>query len=431
MTLLDKFRTQSRDKHPDPAVRLAYVEEIPLGERGAIAAVAREDEDPRVRKAAVSKLMDPAALGAIAASDADEGVRAQAAAMLRDIALDAFEGLGENDSLDAVDAIADQKLLLHVAKASPRDVVALKAVARMSTMAGGPDAHALGSIARHAGSEAARRDAFDLLRQRGERAEIMAVAMNGEFKDTAAAAVEWFAAERDDLERIAGMSRNKAAAKRARGILREAEERQAAADAAARAAASALALEAAAADAGSTRAAPPPAEIAAIDPPAVPLDPEAAAREEEQRRQGAEAEERARAEEQAARERAEADAGARAAAEAEAREKAEAEAARREAERREAREANERARREGLARMHNLLGRVEPLAAKPDITLKAADRALRDVRAALEDIPPLPSRADFEDVSQRLKAAQSALADKVHELKTAAEWRQWANAGVQ
>ena len=48
--------------------------------------------------------------------------------------------------------------------------------------------------------------------------------------------------------------------------------------------------------------------------------------------------------------------------------------------------------------MHNLLGRVEQLGGKTDISLKAADRALRDVRAALASIPPLPSRADYEDV---------------------------------
>ena len=54
MTLLDRFRTQARDKHQDPAVRLAFVEELPLAERETIATIAREDEDPRVRKAAVA-----------------------------------------------------------------------------------------------------------------------------------------------------------------------------------------------------------------------------------------------------------------------------------------------------------------------------------------------------------------------------------------
>ena len=71
MTLLDRFRTPSRQKHPDPAVRLAYVAELPLTERDLIVAAAREDEDVRVRRAAVAKLLDPAALPAIARDDAD------------------------------------------------------------------------------------------------------------------------------------------------------------------------------------------------------------------------------------------------------------------------------------------------------------------------------------------------------------------------
>ena len=41
MTLLDRFRTQPRQKHPDPAVRLAYVTELPLSERDLIVAAAR------------------------------------------------------------------------------------------------------------------------------------------------------------------------------------------------------------------------------------------------------------------------------------------------------------------------------------------------------------------------------------------------------
>jgi hypothetical protein len=42
MTLLDRFRTQSREKNPDPAVRLAFVDELALDDRATIAAVARE-----------------------------------------------------------------------------------------------------------------------------------------------------------------------------------------------------------------------------------------------------------------------------------------------------------------------------------------------------------------------------------------------------
>ena len=64
----------------------------------AIAAIARDDEDPRVRKAAVAKLMRPSVLATIAREERDETVKAQALAMLRDIALEAFEEIGEADS---------------------------------------------------------------------------------------------------------------------------------------------------------------------------------------------------------------------------------------------------------------------------------------------------------------------------------------------
>jgi peroxiredoxin Q/BCP len=90
MTLLDRFRTQSRDKHPDPAVRLAFVDELPIDDRTTIAAMAREDDDARVRRAAVAKLMAPGPLAAIARDDRDESVRQQAVTMLRDIALEAL-----------------------------------------------------------------------------------------------------------------------------------------------------------------------------------------------------------------------------------------------------------------------------------------------------------------------------------------------------
>jgi hypothetical protein len=101
MALLDRFRTQSGHKHPDAAVRLAFVQELPLDERELLSEIAREDTEPRVRRAAVAKLMDPAALAHVAAGDADEQVRAQALTMLRDLALEAFEGIGETESASA------------------------------------------------------------------------------------------------------------------------------------------------------------------------------------------------------------------------------------------------------------------------------------------------------------------------------------------
>ncbi len=448
MTLLDRFRTQPQ-RHPDPAVRLAHLGEIPLTEREVIAAIAREDEDVRVRRAAVAKLMDPAALGAIFRDDGDESVRGQAAEMLRDIALEAFEGVAEADSLEAVDALTDVRTLAQIAKTAGREIVALRALSRVA------DLHLLGSIARHAESEAARRGALERLR--GDKAEVLAVALNSEFKDTALAAVDLIA-DHAELEQIASRARNKSAAKRARAIVREAEERTAR-EAAGQAAADEIRPE------------PDPT----TEQP--DLEAERAAEEARQRRAQKEQEEAAeRARAQAAAEQAEKDEARRvserrhvrlaelvevavaAAADADlasarkrvgvttrewkdlatgiavdpalAAKYAEAEShlAARE---RELVEADARARREALARVQHLVTRAEALAARSDLTLKAADRAVREVRTALGAVPPLPSKQDYETITARLRAALAVLTPKAQELREADDWQLWANVGVQ
>jgi hypothetical protein len=468
MTLLDRFRTQTRHNHPDTAVRLAYIAELPLDERDLIVAVAREDEDARVRCAAVAKLMDPSALAAVALDDADEHVRAQAIAMLRDIALDAFEGVSVAEALAAVDALRDTKTLAQIAKTSPREEVARRALARVD------DVHAFGSIARRAVLEPIRRAAFDGLQDRGE---LLGVAMNGEFKDTAVAAVERLV-DRAQLEQVAARGNNKSAAKRARGVLRELDER--------------AAQEAVAA----APRVPDPAATAHDEPVEVAPPPEALARVEDLRAvetalKEAEAA-RLRDEQQAERARAAAAKQAREEAREQARKEARKEAERT-AERRRVRlaeladeaesaatdadlasarrrmavahrewtdlgtggaidpevesrlagaearltaretelhEADARARREALNRLHQLLARVEQLTTA-DLSLKAAERALRDVRAALSDVPPLPSKRDYEEAIRRLRAALASLTTKVQELREVAGWQRWANVGIQ
>ncbi len=418
MTLLDRFRTQPRHKHPDPAVRLAYVEEIPLEERETIVAIAREDESAKVRLAAVAKLLDPAALGSVTRDDRDEAVRQKAAMMLRDIALDAFEGTSEADGVAAVDAVTDVKALAEISRAATREVVALRALSRLA------DPHTLGSVARHAASEAARMGALAWLRERGEQAELLAVALNGEYKDTAIAAVDLIA-DRAGHEQIASRGKNKSAVKRARGLINEADEQQAAEEtlaAAARAAAGLASAEAA--DRTARAAAEESARLAAI-----------AAVEE--------AAARAQADAERAPQEAEAVAARQAAAEI---------AEQREAERRRQAEIDReaaceretlrqaeiaRARQEAIAPLQQLLARVEPLITKADLTLKAGERAVRDVRSALAAIPPVLVQAGQDaagavgDVTRRLKAVQVALAPKVQELRDADEWRRWANLGVQ
>jgi Domain of Unknown Function (DUF349) len=467
MALMDRFRAHPGHKHPDPATRLEFLEALPLDERELIAEVAREDVEARVRRAAVAKLLDPATLAVIARDDADEGVRAQANMMLRDLALEAFEGCGETESLAAVDGLVDAKALGVAAKSAPRESTAQRALTRIA------DAHALGSIARHAEHESVRRAAFERL---SDHSEILSVALNSEFKDPTVAAVDRIS-ERAELEQIAVRARNKAASKRARTIVREMDERQAALDA--------EAAEAAAEQAAAELAARPvetdPAELARATEAAAAGHAEARAHEESTAA--------AVARDEAAARRRDEDAVAERERAAAAEEVARKEAARREARRAElseqaataaalddlagarrqfnlirrewgslgpagadeaivlaryteadaafaardsaAHEADQRTRREALTRIHQLLGRIEPLAARTDLTLKAGERALRDVRAALGSLPPLPSKRDHEDILKRLKAAQTAFTPKVQELRDVAGWQRWANVGLQ
>jgi hypothetical protein len=482
MALLDRFRTQPRQKHPDAAVRLAFVQEIPIDERELLAEIAREDSDARVRRAAVAKLMDAAALSSVAKDDADEQVRGQAVTMLRDLAVEAFEGIGEAESLAAVEALenlSDIKTLTAVAKSAPRELTALRALARVS------DSHALGSIARHAQHEAVRRAAFDALQ---DPHEILAVALNSEFKDPAVDAVDRFT-NRDELEQIANRAKNKNAAKRARAILRERDERatQEAAEAAA------IAAEAAAAahgnDVATVSDSEPIAQTVVTPQDAASASEDAAASNTADERieiETKEAQERIRSEEEAMwRLHAEEQAVERARAEEEARREserrhgrlaelaAEAEAAVAETDlaagrrrlgvaRREwkdlstgividpelqqrfteagekfaardtaAHEADQRARRDALTRLQQMIARIEALTARPELTLKAGERALRDVRNALGAVPPLPSKKDYEETMHRLKAVQTALTPKVQELRDVADWQRWANVGIQ
>ena len=404
MPLLDRFRPLHSSRHADPDVRLAHVESLSIDERQALASAAREDENARVRRAAVAKLMDPAVLAAIARDDADEGVRATAGSMLRDIALEAFEETGEAESLAAVDALAsrpDPKIIAQIAKGALRETVASRALACIR------DERSLGSVARHARLESIREAAFNRLTQPDE---VMAVAMNSEFKDTAIAAVAMLT-DRVELEHVAVGAKHKSAAKRARGVLRELDERaalQAAADRSAREAAEAEARTEAASVELRARA------------------EETQQREAERARVAAELVRQQEAE-SAAQELAE-----RAAAEERGRLEAEHQlvAARETA----AREAEARARNEALQKLQRLLSSVEPLGAteqsSPSST-KVLGFAVRDVQAALAALPTLPSPQDRGEIVGRLKAAQTALVLKIQDVRAIQDWQRWANVGVQ
>ncbi len=289
--------------------------------------------------------------------------------------------------------------------------------------------------------DAARLAAFEALAARGERDEIMAVAMNSEHRDTALAAVEWFR-DMADVEQIATRARNKSAAKRARTRLHEAEAQAAADERAAADARRALAAAETARMAAAPAAPPPETSVPSVTPSVIPgmvpmvIEDEPAAI--------VDAPVESTAPTAAGAERQPVDVAASESPVEPLREAAVVEPAGEapqdsmagapappvaEPPPAEGPEAKARARREAIGRLRHLAGRVEPLVAREDLSVKAAERALRDLRSALAGLPSPGS--DLDEILPRLTEAQAALAPRVQELREATEWRQWANVGIQ
>jgi hypothetical protein len=227
MALLDRLRPQPGWKHQDPATRLSALEALPAGEQAVFAAMAREDDTPRVRRAAVARLDDPETLGAIAKNDADEQVRTEAIARLTALAV---AGLDPAVGRRAVAALADERHLGIIARSAAAVEICQSALERVT------ESKAIGGVARHAEHEAVRLGALTRL---NDRPELEAVATHTEHKDVGLAALERLEPLLDvaGLDGIALRAKNKVVARRAKAIVKE----RAAADAEVRAASEALA----------------------------------------------------------------------------------------------------------------------------------------------------------------------------------------------
>ena len=94
------------------------------------------------------------------------------------------------------------------------------------------------------------------------------------------------------------------------------------------------------------------------------------------------------------------------------------------------RAAAERAEKQQVLRIEQLIDRATRRAAAEDLTLREADRILRELRAAFE-APLGVSEREQQGLLDRLKAAQAALAPKLHDLREMDEWKRFANAAVQ
>ena len=191
-----------------------------------LAAIVREDDDPRVRRAAVSKLGTVAVLADTLGRDADEGVRDEAAGVLLDIALGAYEAdeaasLAALDALGALPAAAAQKHFVLVAKTAQRESICRAALGRL-----GGDQKALGTVCRRAEIEAVRMAALEGLT---DPAELVATALRSNFRDVALGALERIASDQAALKSVATRAANPAAARKARALLRALEDEQKAA----------------------------------------------------------------------------------------------------------------------------------------------------------------------------------------------------------
>jgi hypothetical protein len=542
MGILERLRPQPRWKHSDPTVRAAAVYDLGPEEGDVLRALAREDAEARVRRAAVARLDDVAILGEIAKTDPDADVRNEATRQLTGV------GAETRDPVKAVE-VARQ-----LTDAGRHKEVALMARDNSATEVRSAvvdlieDPKSLGSVARHARDAATRARALARLH---DPEELLAVALKAEHTDIAVAALERVG-DTDGLSAIAQRGRNKVGARRARVRLRQIEDAvtPAAEAPAARmshedlARATQLLREAEAvvaladpaeAETELARIRLAWAELGAdteietafaerfesaseaareaiserqLERQAEQIRAEAAAREQADRLrvvqeieelEGAGAEDRiaelkvrwdalppipqeyavsltrrfqdaCRAFEERERRRMLAQAAAgrlqtlaaeleqlvasdvapqellarwrglrrdaevlreHADANPEAAERLERAMAVIEEKEQQQVEVRQKQEQDNLRRLQQVCRQVETLAASEQITLKAGDRALSEIRSALEGRLPLPTKKDRQEVQSRLEAVRSILGPRVQELRDADEWQRWANLQVQ
>jgi hypothetical protein len=221
MSFLDRFKIQPKHKSADPEIRIAGVAELGAAEEDAAAlvALAREDEDARVRRAAAARIEDVGVLAAIAGNDPDAGIREEVLGRLAAIAA----GESPERAAPALAALSDQKQIGAVAKSSAVESVRASAVGMLT------DVKVLSSVARHATDPRTAALAADRIE---DPAELLNVAVKTDHKDAGVSALEraviLVATDRATLDGVADRAKNKAVAKRARAMVQAMDDAAAA-----------------------------------------------------------------------------------------------------------------------------------------------------------------------------------------------------------
>src|SRR6185503_7161925 len=214
MGILEKLRPHPRWKHADPTVRVAAVYELGPDESDALHAIAREDAEARVRRAAVTRIDEADVLGEIAKTDPDEEVRAEAVRGLAGIAAEADDPAQAIDAVQRLLALGRTKEIVLVARDSSSADVRAAVVDLLE------DQKALAAISRHAQDSSTRLRALGRLT---DPEEVLNVALKAEHTDAAVAALEAITGD-EGLAAIGQRARNKVAVRRARAKLRRMEE---------------------------------------------------------------------------------------------------------------------------------------------------------------------------------------------------------------
>ena len=95
------------------------------------------------------------------------------------------------------------------------------------------------------------------------------------------------------------------------------------------------------------------------------------------------------------------------------------------------REGRARAQQENLQRLQTAVQDLETRAAAENLSLKDAEKILKDTKLLVGTMGPLPAKQDRDDLTVRLQEVRTAVTPRIKELRDAEEWKRWANVQVQ
>ena len=94
-------------------------------------------------------------------------------------------------------------------------------------------------------------------------------------------------------------------------------------------------------------------------------------------------------------------------------------------------EQQEQLKQKNLNRLTELVARIDKMTQSKELSLKAADRELRNLPLVLKELGPLPSTESRKAWKQRLTKARHDLYTRFQDQRETEEWRRWANVDIQ